>query len=229
MLGEATGPHEETCTHTVVSGDTLWDIAARNLGDPERWTEIYDANQTVIEAAAREHPAPPVLGTSDHGHWIFPGTSLTIPGANCAPTTTPTTPPTETAPTTPTGGEVDQQACQAAGRPWVPDPGYCGNFGTISVPYHSFTPQELQQLQVAADAVGCLSDLASLLAALAPVLGVAGLEWVETVQTGALAWTTVQHALSGNEEELEWDAIKWKAKAENVRGVSCFRLAIDAS
>ncbi|MET8102729.1 hypothetical protein ABZV29_40915 [Streptomyces sp. NPDC005236] len=108
MLGEATGPREGTCTHTVASGDTLWDISAGVLGDPERWTDIYNANQAVIEAAAREHPGPPVFGTSDHGHWIVPGTTLTIPGASCAPTATPNTPTTETGETTTTPAQPAQ-------------------------------------------------------------------------------------------------------------------------
>ncbi|MFF7647000.1 cutinase family protein [Streptomyces canus] len=82
VLGEATGP---TCTHTVVSGDTLSAIAARNLGNANRFNEIYKANQALIEAEARKHPDPPVNGTSDGGHWIFPGEVLIIPGASCAP------------------------------------------------------------------------------------------------------------------------------------------------
>ncbi|MEU0116995.1 LysM peptidoglycan-binding domain-containing protein [Streptomyces bobili] len=161
MLGEATGPREGTCTRTVVSGDTLWDIAARDLGAPERWTEIFDANQAVIEAAAREHPRPPVLGTSDHGHWIFPGTTLTIPGASCAPaTTTPTTPPTETTPTS--GGVSDEEACKAAeGIPATDENGdfFCGKFSTISVLEHPFSPGELDQLKFAEDAVGCVGSI----------------------------------------------------------------------
>ncbi|WP_435857136.1 cutinase family protein [Streptomyces rishiriensis] len=87
-----------------MSGDTLWDIAARNLGDPERWPEIFDANQAVIEAEARKHPGRPVLGTSDHGHWIFPGTVLTIPGATCTHPTSPSHPinPSQAASSVPT-------------------------------------------------------------------------------------------------------------------------------
>ncbi|MFF8431072.1 cutinase family protein [Streptomyces sp. NPDC016566] len=75
-----------------MSGDTLWDIAGKYLGDPKRWTEIYNANREAIEAAAREHLSPPVNGTSDHGHWIFPGLRLQIPGMAClAPKTPPAT------------------------------------------------------------------------------------------------------------------------------------------
>ncbi|WP_329327649.1 hypothetical protein [Streptomyces luteogriseus] len=74
-----------------MTDDWLSKLALRYLGDASRWREIYNANQAVIEAAAREHPGPPVYGTSvgpsGPGHWIFPGTNLTIPGATCAPTT----------------------------------------------------------------------------------------------------------------------------------------------
>lgn len=62
--------------YTVVSGDTLWGIAARKLGSGSKWTSIYDANAGTIEAEAREHGK----ASSDHGHWIWPGEVLTIPG-----------------------------------------------------------------------------------------------------------------------------------------------------
>ncbi|MEU4038644.1 cutinase family protein [Streptomyces collinus] len=81
-----------------MTGDWLSTLALKYLGNASRWPEIYDANQAVIEAAAREHPGPPVFGTSGHGHWIFPGTALAIPGASCAPAT-PSTPTTSTTPT----------------------------------------------------------------------------------------------------------------------------------
>ena len=62
--------------YTVVSGDTLWGIAAKKLGSGTKWTTIYDANASTIEAAAKAHGK----SSSDHGHWIWPGTVLTIPG-----------------------------------------------------------------------------------------------------------------------------------------------------
>ena len=62
--------------YTVVSGDTLWGIAAKKLGSGTKWTSIYDANQSTIESAAKAHGK----SSSDHGHWIWPGTVLTIPG-----------------------------------------------------------------------------------------------------------------------------------------------------
>lgn len=62
-------------TYTVVSGDTLWGIASKKLGS-SKWTLIYDANAGTIEAEAKKHGK----SSSDHGHWIWPGEVLTIPG-----------------------------------------------------------------------------------------------------------------------------------------------------
>lgn len=63
-------------SYTVVSGDTLWGIAAKKLGSGAKWTSIYDANQGTIEAEAKKHGK----ASSDHGHWIWPGEVLAIPG-----------------------------------------------------------------------------------------------------------------------------------------------------
>lgn len=64
-------------SYEVVSGDTLWGIAARKLGSGPKWPSIYDLNAGTIEAAAQAHG----LNSSDHGHWIYPGTVLTLPAA----------------------------------------------------------------------------------------------------------------------------------------------------
>lgn len=63
-------------SYTVVSGDTLSGIAAKKMGGAGKWTSLYDANAGTIEAAANAHGR----SSSDHGHWIWPGTVLTIPG-----------------------------------------------------------------------------------------------------------------------------------------------------
>lgn len=62
-------------SYTVQSGDTLWSIAKRFLGDGVRWREIYDLNKTIIEKTAKNRG----LESSDNGHWIFRGTVLQIP------------------------------------------------------------------------------------------------------------------------------------------------------
>lgn len=49
-------------THVVVSGDTLWDLAARYCGSGEAWRDIYMANRDQIEDP----------------HWIYPGQEFEI-------------------------------------------------------------------------------------------------------------------------------------------------------
>ncbi len=59
-----TGETGEGSEYTVVSGDTLWDIAARFYGDGGRWIEIFKAN----------------LGSIANPNLIFPGQIFVIPG-----------------------------------------------------------------------------------------------------------------------------------------------------
>ncbi|GAA1990431.1 BTAD domain-containing putative transcriptional regulator [Catenulispora subtropica] len=56
--------------HMVVPGDTLWDIAALHLGDPERWPEIYAQNVGLPQ------PDGQVLTNPDV---ILPGWQLSMP------------------------------------------------------------------------------------------------------------------------------------------------------
>ena len=50
-------------TYTVQSGDTLWKIAEDNLGDGNRYGEIFDANRDILDSP-------------DH---ILPGQELRLP------------------------------------------------------------------------------------------------------------------------------------------------------
>lgn len=66
---------EEKASHTVKKGDTLWAIAKKYLGAGSKWNTIYKANKAIIESTAKKHGKK----SSDNGHWIYPGTKLTIP------------------------------------------------------------------------------------------------------------------------------------------------------
>lgn len=59
--------------YTVVSGDSLWKIAAKFLGNGTRWREIYDLNQ------ARLKLKPPEMFRGLLTVWIYPGQVLKIP------------------------------------------------------------------------------------------------------------------------------------------------------
>lgn len=43
-----TGIKAETSTHTVVNGDTLWDLSGRYYNNEWLWDRIYDANKEII-------------------------------------------------------------------------------------------------------------------------------------------------------------------------------------
>lgn len=47
--------------HTVVAGDTLWDLSAKYLGSPWKWTEIWEHNRFVTNP-----------------HYIYPGIQIVI-------------------------------------------------------------------------------------------------------------------------------------------------------
>ncbi|HEY1245630.1 MAG TPA: LysM peptidoglycan-binding domain-containing protein, partial [Hyphomicrobiaceae bacterium] len=57
--------------YTVVKGDTLWDISARNLDDPLRWPEIYELN--------RGQAAMPDGRTLTNPNLIWPELQLELP------------------------------------------------------------------------------------------------------------------------------------------------------
>ena len=72
----------KSSTYVIQSGDCLWNIAKAAYGDANKWTTIYEANKSVIEETAEKHRGKGK--GSSNGHWIYPGTKLTIPGIDNA-------------------------------------------------------------------------------------------------------------------------------------------------
>jgi len=56
-----TAKSSEGIVHTVVAGDTLWDLSAKYLGSPWKWTEIWERNRFLTNP-----------------HYIYPGIQVVI-------------------------------------------------------------------------------------------------------------------------------------------------------
>jgi hypothetical protein len=97
-----------TVTHTVVPGDTLWSIAVQYYGDGEQWKAIFQANVGLSQ---------PGGGALTDAHWIYPGWSLTIPGATEAPPVVPATSPPVQAPSPAASSPAPLVTSPAAGEP----------------------------------------------------------------------------------------------------------------
>lgn len=69
-----------TSSYTVQTADCLYNIAKAAYGDSSKWKDIYNANKDIIESTAKGRG----MQSSSNGHWIFPGTVLTIPGVDDA-------------------------------------------------------------------------------------------------------------------------------------------------
>lgn len=67
---EDTQAGRSVTSYVVKDGDTLWDIAARELGEPERYREIFDAST---------HIAQPNGGRLTDPDLIIPGWTLALP------------------------------------------------------------------------------------------------------------------------------------------------------
>jgi hypothetical protein len=56
-------PQPTAESYAIQSGDTLWDLAGKWLGDPHLWPQIWDQNRYILDS-----------------HWIYPGDPLAVPG-----------------------------------------------------------------------------------------------------------------------------------------------------
>jgi hypothetical protein len=52
---------EGSTVHVIVPGDTLWDLAARYLGDPYLWPQLWERNPYIKDS-----------------HWIYPGDPVVV-------------------------------------------------------------------------------------------------------------------------------------------------------
>ncbi len=102
---QSSGGSGSGSTYTVVRGDCLWNIAKKFYGSGTKYTIIYDANVDTIESTAKAHGK----ASSDHGHWIWPGEVLTIPGQGQATSTTQTSVKTTGIANTSLSGKIEKQ------------------------------------------------------------------------------------------------------------------------
>lgn len=63
--------------YVIKKGDTLWAISKKQYGNSSKWKSIYTANKSLIESTAKKYGKK----SSSNGHWIYPGTALTIPAS----------------------------------------------------------------------------------------------------------------------------------------------------
>ncbi len=68
-------------THTVVPGDSLWRIAQQELGDGQRYADIYALNQDLIDSRnlKRWKSNPEERMRGDNRYTIYPGQVLQLP------------------------------------------------------------------------------------------------------------------------------------------------------
>lgn len=91
-------PAASSNTYTIKSGDTLWGISLKFYGTGTKWKIIYEANKEIIEATAKKHGK----SSSDNGHWIYPGVTLTIPNDSSSESSSSSSSDTEKKPSTKT-------------------------------------------------------------------------------------------------------------------------------
>jgi hypothetical protein len=93
---------EGSNVYTIQRGDTLWDLARTNLGDPYLWPQIWERNPYILDS-----------------HWIYPGDPLIIDVAVQPPVAEQQVEaePTVMAEQPPSGADTGGEAAPAAGIP----------------------------------------------------------------------------------------------------------------
>lgn len=116
---QQSAPPSASRKYRVKSGDCLWRIAQRLLGDPGLWPSIYRANKDII----------------DNPNLIYPGQVLTIPGASSLPTAPPEVSGNDTVHGTVTGGA--SSGSPAPTRSTASAPGGKSNFNAVTPLAHA--------------------------------------------------------------------------------------------
>ena len=97
--------YPEGLVHTVIEGDTLWDLSAKYLGSPWKWQEIWERNRFVTNP-----------------HYIYPGIDIVVfppPSKEYALSVTEPSPEEEEAPPVPEEAPVPSAPAPAPAPPML--------------------------------------------------------------------------------------------------------------
>ncbi|MGW8767864.1 LysM peptidoglycan-binding domain-containing protein [Streptomyces sp. NPDC055815] len=130
-------PAQQTGAYTVAGGDTLWQVAEEQLGDGDRYTEIFDANKNKPQADGGRLTDPDDIRT---------GWKLTIPhtAAPTAPPAQATPPPPRTADKPPAPANPDPTAPVPPQTTPAPAASTPPTTAPTAVPDHTKTPAPTQ-------------------------------------------------------------------------------------
>ena len=112
---QAEAPAAPATTYVVESGDTLWDIADEQLGDPLRWPEVFELNEGRTFDAG---------GTLTDADLIRPGWDLDLPSDEPIPAPTVAEDEVEVEPVAPEPAEVAPVIDVPAAPSWRVDAGF---------------------------------------------------------------------------------------------------------